>query len=536
MSEWKAPNRADYESVLTSDWFKNWLDRMREALPYEICLRNGNAVYYCSRQGNDFAEWIPLRLPQGPQLRLGLAPSNGHVPEPTPDRVAELIELVLREFGRLEGELNSLSAEILDKYEELTLLYDLSQSLGAQFDLKYILETVLERVEEALDVDRISVMLFNPETDELELVAARGFDPAQLKRHRFSVREGIAGYVLRSGKPLLVESLANLPEGIQWTPRKGYRSESFISVPMICSPLRVREIKIGVINVTEKRSREPFTSGDLKLLNTIASIASIAIYNTRLIEQAKENERIRKELEIAETIQMGLLPSGFPVLPDVEVYGQCYPAKNIGGDYFDFLIDDANRINLVVADVSGHNVSAALMMAVTRSALRSLMHRSVPVSEVLRQANQLLFEDMNRAGFFISLFYLRYDRHDRRVYYANGGHHPVFWYRAAKKEIRFLDSDGLLLGIMPQVEFEERVAQAEQGDLFVMYTDGLIEATNSEGILFGHERLKQSILRYADLSAEEMVHAVMRDLKEYTGKKTLSDDVTLQVLKVCKKG
>ena len=535
MSEWKTGVRVDYEEILASPWLQQWLQELSAATAYDLCLKNGRKIYFCSSKDAAFSHWFSLKLPRGPKLKTGFAPRNGHSSEKAPQHLARLISAVLQERARLEEELNNLSAEILDKYEELTLLYDLSQTLGAQFDLQYIFSVILERVEKALNVERISIMLFDPDTDELELVAARGFDVKQLRKQRVSVHESIAGYVLRTGKPLLVESLVNLPDEIQWTPRKEYRSESFISVPMICSPLEVHKIKIGVINVTEKRDGTAFTSGDLKLLNAISSIAAIAIYNTRLIEAVKETERIRKELEIAEHIQLGLLPSGFPSLPDVEIAGQCHSAKNIGGDYFDFVMDDRGNINLVIADVSGHNVSAALMMAVTRSALRSLMQRNMSVSEVLQQANQLLFEDMNRAGFFISLFFLRYHRKTRQVRYANGGHHPVFWYRSTEKNIAFLDSDGLLLGIMPQVQFEEKAIQAEPGDLFVMYTDGLIEATNRKGDLYGHERLKRLILRHVQLDAEELVRKILLDLKAFVGKRPLKDDVTLQILKIRKR-
>ena len=131
----------------------------------------------------------------------------------------------------------------------------------------------------------------------------------------------------------MVENIENIPKGIELNRKSNYNSQSFITVPMIFSPIQVNQSKIGVINVTEKRNKNIFTSGDLKLLNSIASMAAIAIYNNRLLKKVLESERLKRDLQIAENIQLGMLPTDFPKLQDIDIYGKCRSAKNIGGDY-----------------------------------------------------------------------------------------------------------------------------------------------------------------------------------------------------------
>jgi serine phosphatase RsbU (regulator of sigma subunit) len=304
-----------------------------------------------------------------------------------------------------------------------------------------------------------------------------------------------------------------------------------MTVPMIFSPIQVNQSKIGVINVTEKRSKSTFTSGDLKLLNSIASMAAIAIFNNRLLKKVLESERLKRDLHIAENIQLGMLPTDFPLLSDLEIYGKCRSAKNVGGDYFDFQIND-QKVDLLMADVSGHNVGAALMMANTRSVLKSLILESPPVSEILRNSNHLLYKDMIKAGLFISIFFMRYNRETRKLSFANGGHHPVFWYQTKQNKFLKLDAEGLLLGILPDVEFEEKAIQLERGDLLVMYTDGLIESQNDQGEYFGYERLKKIITHHSNQNVYEIVDEIFTSSETFSNSMDQSDDITIQIMKV----
>ncbi|HDL18100.1 MAG TPA: GAF domain-containing protein, partial [Bacteroidetes bacterium] len=424
------------------------------------------------------------------------------------------------------------SAEIVNKYEELNFLYDLSQSLGALLKPGKIFNIILEKIELSLNADRSSIMLFNEKSQTLDIAAALGFDIQKVENPRVSIEKSISGYVLQNGEALMVETLQDIPPEIELKKRDDYKSQSFISVPMIVSPMKIDNNKIGVINVTEKRNREPFSSGDLKLLNSIASMAAIAIYNNQLLKKVLESERLKRDLEIAEQIQSGMLPTRFPDLPELEIFGRCIPAKNVGGDYFDFFLNDNGCLEMVMADVSGHNIGAALMMANTRSVLKSLIHASSSVNEILYRANKLLYDDMNRSGLFISVFLLRYDRSKRRLSFANGGHHPVIWYRAKQNRFVKLDADGLLLGVLPEVDFEEKTVILHPGDLLIMYTDGVIEASDASGNLFGYNRIEKLIAANFALPVRKLADKIFREVKFYSNSTDQADDITLQIMKV----
>ncbi len=531
MSDWTLSKIDTYNECVRSDWFSKILNDLTQIFPFPVSIKNGDRTIFSKGTIQGKIE-KKIVFDDNFTLTCEFPTNNESLGQNISDDFCSLVKNILIERFNTEFEINSLSGEILDKYEELNLLFDFSQSLGSHLTLDRIFNIILEKVEIALDVDRASIMLYNEGSKTLEVVDSYGFDKKKLETRQISVEKSVSGYVLKNGQALMVDDLNNLPDEVELKNKKEYNSQSFITVPMIFSPIQVSQNKIGVINVTEKRNKKPFSSGDLKLLNSIASMAAIAIYNNRLLEKVLESERLRRDLEIAETIQLGLLPIDFPKLPDLEIYGRCSSAKNIGGDYFDFFLDKNHRLDMLIADVSGHNVSAALMMANTRSVLKSLMQESIPVNEILARANNLLFADMNRAGFFISVFLIRFDRLNRKVNYANGGHHPVFKHQKKTKSFEKLDADGLLLGVLPEVQFEEKTLILEPGDSLVMYTDGLIETSNAKGELYGYQNLKRMISQTAKKNAHDMVDEIFLNLESFSNSASQNDDITLQIMKL----
>lgn len=531
MSEW-CPNRVSVvEEILSSSWLCEMLGELSRCLPFSFWLRADGILVFGSNGSQNQWERRDINI-DDLCIEVGISPhANAHCPDLSDPFIQFLSDAIMARITN-EEHINAFSAELLDKYEEINLFYQLTAMIGAESDLDNICKTLLEKIDGVINGQRISIMLFDRSTNELIIVAARGFDISQLENHRISLKEGISGYVLRRGEPLVVKNKKEMPKDMPVSTRK-YKSESFVSAPMICSLSEGSDVPIGVINVTEKRGVDHFTSADMKLLTSIASIASIAIHNSMLIERVRQTNRLEKELEIAETIQLGLLPGEFPSLKDLEIAGQCRSAKKVGGDYFDFVLTDES-VNMIVADVSGHNVSAALMMAMARSVLRAQMQKTKSVSQILHQANKLLFEDMSRAGFFISIFLLRYNRITRKLTYSNGGHHPVLWHRAREKASVPLDAEGLVLGVLPQVEFEEKSVVLEPGDLLVMYTDGIVEATDPKGRVFGIRRLKNLIKKSVDAPPKGIIEKILQRLDDFNAKRAQTDDFTIQILKIFK--
>ena len=213
-------------------------------------------------------------------------------------------------------------------------------------------------------------------------------------------------------------------------------------------------------------------------------------------------------MEIAQRIQMGFLPSGSPRLRGVEVAGRCVPAKNVGGDYYDFFAVSEDELGVVIADVSGHSVGAALVMAAARSVLRSEVFQNSDASEVLARTSVIMYDDLAAAELFITMFYLRYNRAAGELTYANAGHNPPFIYRAGSGQCVPIDADGMALGILDDVQFDQGKTRIWTGDIPVLYTDGITEARSSAGEQYGEDRLYRAVRENSNMTAEGLLGVI----------------------------
>jgi sigma-B regulation protein RsbU (phosphoserine phosphatase) len=252
----------------------------------------------------------------------------------------------------------------------------------------------------------------------------------------------------------------------------------------------------------------------------------------------RQLEEERHAMEIARQIQLSLLP-GAPLQVDgALVAGYCLPAVHVGGDYFDYF-DTEDTIDIVIADVSGHSVGAAILMAETRSTLKMetlwlASGKPGPADgarRTLAVLNDLLFEDLNRAEFFISMFYLKYRPKTREIVYANAGHNCPLLLRRDDSHCTELDADGLILGVKKGVAFEEKTLSLHAGDVLLLYTDGVTEARNPQGEFFGVPRLRELLMAHAHVSPPVLIETIMGELGRFCQSRSFEDDVSLVALK-----
>lgn len=239
----------------------------------------------------------------------------------------------------------------------------------------------------------------------------------------------------------------------------------------------------------------------------------------------------QNEIKIAQQIQADLSPATAIKTAAFEVTGFCLPADKVGGDYYDYFYRDDQHLDLVIADVSGHSIGPALFMVETRSALRVQGNASVTPDEALARLNQFLFQDLDRADFFISLFYLQVDLQRQYIGYANAGHPPPLLFKRRRNQIVELDADGLIVGIQPTVTFEQKTMPLTEGDVILFYTDGIIEAENADQEFFGVERLKTVLRRHADATPQAIIEASFTELRQFCQTAAFNDDITLMVFK-----
>jgi len=340
-----------------------------------------------------------------------------------------------------------------------------------------------------------------------------------LRLHPVRRGEGIIGKCWDSGHARVIED-----PGDETTPGAGEITSALVG------PLVYRRKILGVLGLANGPMSTPFSIADLKVFKAITEQGAFALYNEVVYLEASEKKRMDHDLEIAREIQGILLPSSSPVVPGYELSGVNIPARQVSGDYFDYIRMDPSRLGVVIADVSGKGVPASLIMAMCRSVLRSEAINKTSASEVLRRVNQQLYPDI-KEDMFISMAYLILDADGRQVTLARAGHDAPLLYRAATREVEKLTPKGMALGIDSGEVFNRVCADfsftLEKGDCILLYTDGATEALDQEGSEYGLPRLVQGLQASAPHGAASVVRYVADDVKTFVGNHPQHDDITL---------
>ncbi|MDA8429223.1 MAG: SpoIIE family protein phosphatase [Geobacteraceae bacterium] len=306
---------------------------------------------------------------------------------------------------------------------------------------------------------------------------------------------------------------------------------------------REGEPALGVISVFSKSITGLFTEEFISLLASLAGQFAQAVTIVHEID-AREFERVQKEqallqnarvmrdMEIAQQIQMSLLPAAPPEMAGIEIGGCCISAAHVGGDYYDFFLRDEHTIDMLIADVSGHSVGAALIMSEVRTLLRAQVNSSHNASSILMSLNNQLYDDLTRAELFITMFYAKYNSATGKLSYANAGHNHPMICRMGQDSCIELDAEGLIIGVKQSVVFEERVIELYKGDVLLFYTDGLTEASNSEGEMFQNSRVCSQLGSISHLPVKDIIDSFYNKVIEFTGSTTLQDDISIVVLKI----
>jgi phosphoserine phosphatase RsbU/P len=245
----------------------------------------------------------------------------------------------------------------------------------------------------------------------------------------------------------------------------------------------------------------------------------------------EELRQLENELELSQVIQRGLLPQQVPVIHGMNIAAFSRPAQILGGDYFDFIDFKDNSHGLIIADVSGHGVSAGMFMSSLQTAFHTLVPDAASPLEVLERINRLYVHNVNVTT-FVTIFFGQYDPKTRILTYANAGHNSAYLYRIGTNEEIWLRPTGPAIGLMEGFLIQKREVQLQPGDILMLYTDGFTEATDDEGIFWSEDGLADIVRQNADSSAEQLIQKILQALKEHTNGHALEDDVTLVISKV----
>ena len=302
-------------------------------------------------------------------------------------------------------------------------------------------------------------------------------------------------------------------------------------VSVMCAPLTTADEILGVLYVDSRASAKGFARGDLELFTTLGSQCGQAIKNAELVQAYLDQQRLKQELHVAKDIQQGMLPTEIIERPHIEIAGFNRPCDETGGDYFDYINMPDSRMGVVIGDVSGHGIGAALFMATARALLRAFTYKIGNPAEVLGEVNRFLERDMP-TGSFMTLFFADISTKTGALRYASAGHNPCYIFRKGTGSFEELCKTGPGLGIIADTDYGiGETAPLGLGDILLLYTDGMPEAMNPERELFGEERMKNLLAGLQERPPQEIVNQLVRAVTEFTGREVFEDDLTLVVVK-----
>jgi len=303
----------------------------------------------------------------------------------------------------------------------------------------------------------------------------------------------------------------------------------------VVMPVETPKEIFGVVQVVNRHDGGPFTEEDVRFMSLIVEHASLALANARLQEQQLRSQRTFEQLRVAREIQLSLIPSSLEKVPGIRSYAVYRPANEVGGDYYDLYRLDDQHVGLAIADVSGKGIPAALVMALTSTALKTLAPSMLSPRLALIRLNEALYQEIQR-GMFVTAAYAVLDLEAREMRLASAGHESVLVRRAGRKACEFHRPKGAAIGLLPTERFEkvieETTIRLEEGDAVLMYTDGVTESMNVHKQPLGVEGLHDLVLTHENESPEEMLEHILEAVDRYTGRASQYDDITMVAMQV----
>lgn len=420
--------------------------------------------------------------------------------------------------ARLEVE--HAAFELAERYEEINLLYTTSEIFGRTVSLEEAAARILEEIAQTVGAGRAALLVHDRVTDTLQVVTSIGFDPKDATPIAVSDPRSISARVFREQRATIAEPGPEMKES------EFHQQGSLLSVPILWTNPGHPPLPLGVVNLSGRRSGAPFSAGDEKLVSAIATQIGTAIQINRLVRASLSQQRLQQEMQLANDLQMKLLPDTGHFLPEAQVAARVVPAESVGGDFYHLFRLGEGRIGIMVGDVSSHGYRAALIMALVMSASQIHAQTTADPAEMLAALLATLADELASTEMFVSVFYGVVDPLRRRLCYANAGHPHAF----------VIGSDGCVerlaastppLGMSDHLPSTVERPWMPNEDLLVLFTDGVSDARNRYDQRLGEAAIIDLVRSHRLEPPNEILDRALLRLQQHMGDVLRRDDLTI---------
>jgi len=425
----------------------------------------------------------------------------------------------LQELEQLKTENHRLRIAV----EELSVLNDIATAISSTLELDRVVGMIVQKCVKHLKGEQGAIWLLEEKDQEKPWVTVVRTQDSEIDGLPYRLDTQLTGWMIKNQKPLIVQNLET-DDRFQITKNEGSYIRSLLAVP-----LQQKGKMIGVLTVFNKRGDEAFLDEDRRLLTIIGAQSAQVIESARLYQEEQELLKMMQEMNLARKIQTNLLPADPPKLEGYEAYGISIPAKEVGGDYYDFITKDSNKMVFCLGDVSGKGMPAALLMANLQATLRGQTMGSKSASDCLKKSNQLLYHSTDLEK-YATMFYGVVWFKEHQLIFANAGHNNPFLV-SQDGSVQRLKTVGIPLGWLEDFDFTEEKLPLNPGDVLVTFSDGISESMNDQEEEFEEEPILDIIKQNLPRSAREITVEIVNAVRKHAGNAPQADDMTLVVIK-----
>ena len=404
-------------------------------------------------------------------------------------------------------------------------IYQLTTLVAGKFSLQEVLGKLTGAAVKIAGVKACSIRLLDEESGDLKMQSTYGLSN-EYRNRGVVTKEDTVIKAASAGEAVVLDDM-RLDDRVKY--KEAAIEEGLVS--QLTVGMQFRNRPIGVLRLYSPRPKR-FDEDDIALARAVASQCAVAITNAKLYARAIEGARVTEQMRLAGAIQRRMIPERAPLMRGLDIAAMYIPCFDVGGDFYDFLKIDDNRIVVAISDVIGKGIPAALRMSCFRGSVRAYADTecsSETIKEMINRLNRMVCRECEE-GEFITLFYAIIDARDMAITYCDCGHEPTVLLRNG--EITQLDKGGLVLGIESEAKYEIETVALREGDCLLFYTDGLFDAANFDGELWGRERMLETAKRFSGDSAEQMVKNILMYRRRFVGLAHQIDDTSIIVVKV----